>query len=87
MSAGVRLAVDHAFHHLGLHRLEANIQPDNQASIHLVKKLGFRKEGFRRDISVSMGIGVITSVGLSPLKIGHPSSVQNCGYGICMFEN
>jgi ribosomal-protein-alanine N-acetyltransferase len=46
MSAGVRLAVDHAFHHLGLHRLEANIQPDNQASIHLVKKLGFRKEGF-----------------------------------------
>ena len=46
MSEGVRLAIDYAFNTLNLHRLEANIQPGNQASINLVKKLGFRKEGF-----------------------------------------
>ncbi len=35
----------HAFTKLKLHRLEANIAPDNRASIKLVKALGFRKEG------------------------------------------
>lgn len=46
VTEGVGLVVDHAFSELGLHRLEANIQPDNQASIALVRRLGFRLEGF-----------------------------------------
>ncbi len=48
MLQGVRLAISHAFHNLGLHRVEANIQPENITSIHLVKRLGFTKEGFSR---------------------------------------
>ena len=48
MLEGMRLAIDHAFNPLGLHRVEANIQPENQASINLVKRLGFTKEGFSR---------------------------------------
>lgn len=48
MSEGVRLAIDYAFYTLGLHRVEANIQPENRASINLVKRLGFTKEGFSR---------------------------------------
>ncbi len=46
MTEAVRLAVAHAFDAVGLHRLEANIQPGNHSSIALVQRLGFRKEGF-----------------------------------------
>jgi [ribosomal protein S5]-alanine N-acetyltransferase len=48
MSEGLRLAIDRAFNTLGLHRVEANIQPGNIASINLVKRLGFTNEGFSR---------------------------------------
>ena len=48
MLQGIRLAVSHAFYNLGLHRVEANIQPENITSIHLVQRLGFTKEGFSR---------------------------------------
>ena len=46
MSEGLRLVLRHAFSELGLHRLEANIQPGNRASIRLVRRAGFRREGF-----------------------------------------
>ena len=46
MTEGMRLAVDYAFGELGLHRLEANIQPGNTASIALVRRCGFVREGF-----------------------------------------
>jgi ribosomal-protein-alanine N-acetyltransferase len=46
MREGLRAVVRHAFTHLKLHRLEANIQPDNAPSIALVKACGFRKEGY-----------------------------------------
>ncbi len=46
MSEGLRLVLRHAFGPLGLHRLEANIQPKNRASIRLVRRAGFRREGF-----------------------------------------
>ncbi|MEV6952475.1 GNAT family protein [Streptomyces sp. NPDC051183] len=43
------LVLGHAFGELGLHRLEANIQPGNAASIALVKGRGFRLEGLSPD--------------------------------------
>ena len=46
MTEGLRLVVEEAFRSTGLHRLEANIQPDNLASRRLVRRLGFRLEGF-----------------------------------------
>ncbi len=46
MREAVGLVVTHAFRDLGLHRVEANIQPANQPSRALVQRLGFRQEGF-----------------------------------------
>jgi len=46
MREGLELVTHFAFTELGLHRVEANIQPGNAASIALVRRCGFRKEGF-----------------------------------------
>ncbi len=46
LTDGLRQVITVAFTELNLHRLEANIQPENRASIRLVTKLGFRLEGF-----------------------------------------
>jgi [ribosomal protein S5]-alanine N-acetyltransferase len=46
MREGLKAVVRHAFTKLNLHRLEANIQPGNAASIALAKSCGFAKEGY-----------------------------------------
>lgn len=48
ITEGVGLVLNHAFDTLRLHRIEANIQPGNTASINLAKRLGFANEGFSR---------------------------------------
>ena len=45
----VSAMLDFCFGELGLHRAQAFIHPDNSASIALVEKLGFRREGLLRD--------------------------------------
>lgn len=45
---GLAQVIDLAFGDLGLHRVEANIQPENRRSIRLVRSLGFRREGRSR---------------------------------------
>ena len=46
MTEGLQLVLRHTFSSMKLHRVEANIQPENIASIALVKRAGFRLEGF-----------------------------------------
>jgi ribosomal-protein-alanine N-acetyltransferase len=46
MTEALQLVLRVAFQGLRLHRVEANIQPHNAASIALVRKVGLRKEGF-----------------------------------------
>ena len=44
----VALVCDHAFGSVGLHRLQADIRPENLRSQRLVERLGFRQEGLLR---------------------------------------
>jgi len=44
----VALATDHCFYTVGLHRMEICIRPENEPSLRVTEKLGFRYEGLRR---------------------------------------
>lgn len=44
----VALVTDAIFERVGLHRVEICIRPENEASLRVVEKLGFRYEGLRR---------------------------------------
>jgi ribosomal-protein-alanine N-acetyltransferase len=48
MREGLELVLRRAFGDLGLHRVQASIQPGNEPSIALVRAAGFRKEGLAR---------------------------------------
>jgi ribosomal-protein-alanine N-acetyltransferase len=47
-SLAVALVCDHAFGAMGLHRLQADIRPENEPSQRLVERLGFTREGVLR---------------------------------------
>ena len=47
-SLAVALVCDHAFTQVGLHRLQADIRPENGPSQRLVERLGFQREGLLR---------------------------------------
>lgn len=46
MREAIRLVLMHAYLTMRLHRIEANIQPGNHASIALARGAGFQREGF-----------------------------------------
>jgi RimJ/RimL family protein N-acetyltransferase len=48
-SDAVRTLVGFAFDTLGLHRLEADVDPRNARSLRLLERQGFRREGLLRD--------------------------------------
>jgi ribosomal-protein-alanine N-acetyltransferase len=45
--AAVAMTCDYLFFNLGLHRVEIDIRPENAASLRVVEKLGFRREGLK----------------------------------------
>jgi len=49
MTEAVSCMLGHGFHKMDLHRLEADTDPDNAASLALLEKLGFQREGYFRE--------------------------------------
>jgi len=49
MPDALTAVIDHAFNDLELHRIEADVDPRNIASLRLLEKLGFRQEGYLRE--------------------------------------
>ena len=48
LPTALALVVDHCFGPVGLHRVEANVRPENAPSLRVMAKLGFRDEGLRQ---------------------------------------
>ena len=48
MPTAVALVTDYLMDQVGLHRVEINIRPENQASLRVIQKLGFRYEGLKQ---------------------------------------
>lgn len=48
MREALEQVIRFAYDELGLHRIEANVMPDNEASLSLVRSLGFQEEGLAR---------------------------------------
>ncbi len=72
MREGLQLVLRHAFGPLGLHRLEANIQPENRPSIALVRARASAWKGSRLATSRSPGGGVTTNGGRSSPRSSTP---------------
>ena len=49
MNEALRAVIDYAFGPLGVRRLEADIDPRNQASLRALERLGFQREGLLRE--------------------------------------
>jgi ribosomal-protein-alanine N-acetyltransferase len=49
MQESLQALLAYAFNEMGLHRIEADVEPRNAASIKLLRRLGFREEGYLRE--------------------------------------
>ena len=49
ITKAVRAIVGYAFTQMELHRIEATVTPTNQASLRVLRKVGFKKEGVLRE--------------------------------------
>jgi len=56
MTAAVNALIPFAFGTLRLHRLEAACIPNNTASVRLLEKTGFKREGFAREYLCINGV-------------------------------
>lgn len=55
MREALQALLGQAFHVMGLRRLEAQVNPANTASVHLLERLGFSREGLLRQRWVDKG--------------------------------
>ncbi len=56
MSEAVAATLKHGFRVIGLHSVEASVTPENTASIHVLERNGFTKEGYFKENFRSRGM-------------------------------
>lgn len=66
-SKAVQLVVEHGFSVLGLHRIAADIDPDNTSSLSLFLRAGFQREGLLRG-NWKTHLGIRDSVIMAKLR-------------------
>jgi [ribosomal protein S5]-alanine N-acetyltransferase len=94
MAEGLQLVLHFAFKRLRLHRLEANVQPENQKSKALIKRSGFRYEGFSprylkvggkwRDHERWAIVAEEVKSGMGKARPEQVSSASNCEKGLAV---
>lgn len=55
LSEALPVILRHAFEHMGVHRIHADVEPENVASWALLDKVGFQREGTLRDVEFKNG--------------------------------
>ena len=55
MTEAVMAMIQFGFEHMGLHRIEAEVMPENRASVQLLRKLDFQEEGVLHERSFWKG--------------------------------
>ncbi len=73
MTEALRAVTEFGFNKMNLHSLEANIDPDNEASRKLLGKTGFSKEGYFRESYFQEGKFTDSEI-YSMLNAGHKQS-------------
>jgi len=66
-SKAIKLVEDYSFNELGMHRLTADIDPDNNASMSLFLRAGFQREGVLRG-NWKTHLGIRDSIIVGKLK-------------------
>jgi ribosomal-protein-alanine N-acetyltransferase len=55
VTEAMRAILDHGFTSMNLHRISAEVEDDNRASIAVIQKLGFAYEGTRKECEIKEG--------------------------------
>nr|WP_314487704.1 GNAT family protein [uncultured Pseudomonas sp.] len=55
LSEALLSVIDYGFGNLGLHRIHADVEPENEPSCSLLRKFGFQREGTLRDVEFKDG--------------------------------
>lgn len=78
MTEALHALVGHAFEGLGIRRLEAEVNPANAASVRVLERLGFTREGLLRQRWVTEGQAYDVAVyGLLRHEYGSPDGAAN----------
>lgn len=79
MQEALRATLDWGFREMKLHRISAQIHPDNEASLRSVRKLGFVEEGLLREIGYWGGrFHDLMQYSLLSTEFEHRAAPLNC---------